>query len=74
MISLIVTAWGSVAGGLRPAMLTANTLNSSFSPTGRSFTLYWFLSRSSGFAWTQSSPEERGKNPNENGRTKASSR
>lgn len=61
MISLMVTAWGSVAGELRPAMFMATTLNSIFSPTGRSFTLYWLLSTSSWLACTHSSPEgERG--------------
>lgn len=59
MISLIVTAWEVVAGGLRPAMLTATTLNSIFSPTGRPFTLYWFFPTSSSLACTHSSPEER---------------
>lgn len=56
MISLIVTAWDRVAGGLRPAMLTDTTLNSIFSPTGRPFTLYWFFSTSSSLARTHSSP------------------
>lgn len=74
MISLMVTAWGRVAGGLRPAMLTATTLNSIFSPTGRSFTLYWVLSTRSWFACTHSSPEEqepvKGREGSQDGRPK----
>lgn len=57
MISLIVTPWARVAGGLRPAMLTATTLNSIFSPAGRPFTLYWFFDTGSSLACTHWSPE-----------------
>lgn len=46
----MVTGWARLAGGLRPAMLTATARNSIFSPTGRPFTLNWFLSTGSWLA------------------------
>lgn len=70
MISLIVTAWERVAGGLRPAMLTATTLNSIFSPTGRPFTLYWFFVTSSSLAFTHWSPEGRVRAEEEKGQAR----
>lgn len=59
----MVTGWVRLAGGLRPAMLTATTRNSIFSPTGRSFTLNWFLSTRSLLATTHWSAKEEEQDP-----------